>query len=155
MKMKIMLISILTAACIFVFTGTTWAGGKKDRRHKIPKQKQYTVSKHHQPDHHQNHWKKANRYHDKKHQYHKRSHHRAKHHRHGAHGRNYRYKPYYRHHDKHRLLYYKPRHYIHRPVKKHRRHRHHRPIYGRTDGHVSILASTSHHGWLIKISARD
>ena len=154
MKTKIVLISILTAACIFVFTGTTWAGGKKDRRHNNPKQKQYTVSKSHQSGHQQNQWKKVNRYHDKQHQYHKRSDHRAKHHRHGSFGRNYRHRPYYRHHDKHRP-YYKPRHYLHRPVKKHRRDRHHRPIYSRTDGNVSILASTSHHGWSIKISSKN
>ena len=154
MKSKIVLISILTAACIFVFTGTTWAGGKKDRRHNTPKQKQYTVSKYHQPDHQQNHWKKANRYHDKKHQYYRWSDHRAKHLRHGSLDRNDRHRPYYRHHNKHRP-YYKPRRYLHRPVKKHRRDRHHRPIYSRTDDNVSILAATSHHGWSIKISSKN
>jgi hypothetical protein len=154
MKSKIVLISILTAACIFVFTGVTWADGKNDRRHKKPKQKQSTVAKQHKPAHQQNQWKKASRYHDKKPQYHKRSHYRAKHQRHGGLVRDYRYKPYYRHPDK-RRPYYKPRYYIDRPVKKHRRYKHHRPIYSRTDGNVSILAATSHHGWSIKISSKN
>ncbi len=147
MKTKIMLISILTAAGIFVFSGATWADGKKDRRHNNPKQKQYTVSKHHKPDRHQNQWKKTNRYH-------KRSHQRVKHHRRENHDRNYRHKPYYRHPDK-QWRYYKPRHYIHRPVKKHNRHKYHRPIYSHTDGNLSILASTFHRGWSIKISSKD
>ncbi len=115
MKAKIMLISMLTAVCIFVFSGATWADGNKGRRHKNPIPKHYTVSKHQ---------------------------------RHVIHDRNYRHKPYYRHHNKHR-------HYTHRPVKKHRHHRYRRPIYSHTDDNVSILASTSHHGWSIKISSRD
>ena len=156
MKTKIVLFSILTAACIFVFSGATWADGKgkKDRRSNNPKQKQYTVSKHHKPDLHQIQWKKANRYYDKKNQYQKRSHHRSKYHRHESYDRNYRHTPYYRHPGIQRP-YYKSRHYIHRPVKKHQRQRHHRPIYSRTDGNVSILASTSHRGWLIKIFSKD
>ena len=116
MKTKIVLFSILTAACIFVFTSATWADGKKDRGHSNPKQKQYTVTQHHKPD--------------------------------------YRHNPYYRHHGKQRPD-FKPRHFIKRPVQKNRDPRLHRPIYSRTDGNVSILASTSHHGWLIKIFSRD
>lgn len=154
MKMKIILISILTAACMFVFSGATWAESNKDRRNKNSKQKHCTVSKRHKPDHHQNHWKKSGRYHAKKHRYHKRFHYRDKYHRPGSHNRNYRHKPYYRHLDKHGR-YYKPHHYIHRPVKKHRRNRHHRPIYSSTHGRVSILASTSHYGWSIKILSKD
>jgi len=154
MKVKIVFISILTAACMFLISGAAWADGKKDRRHNNPKQKQDTVSKHRKSDPQHNQWKNANRYHDKKHRYHKRSDHRAEHHRHWRHDRNYRHKPYYRHLDKHRR-YYKPRHYMHRPIEKYRRHRHHRPIYSRTDGNVSILAATSHHGWSIKISSKD
>jgi hypothetical protein len=154
MKTKIMLISILTAASIFVFTGATWADGKKDRRNSNPKQKQYTVSKYHKPDRHQNQWKKANRHYAKKNQSHKRSLQRAKHRRHESHNRNYRPTPYYRHHDN-QWRYYKSRHYIHRPVIKQQRPRHSRPIYSRTDGNVSILASTSHYGWSIKISTKD
>jgi hypothetical protein len=154
MKTKIMLISIMTAACIFVFTGATWADGKKDRRNSNPKQKQYTVSKYHKPDRHQNQWKKANQHYAKTNPYHKRSLQRAKHRRHESHNRNYRPTPYYRHHNE-QWRYYKSRHYIHRPVIKHQRPRHHRPIYSRTDGNVSILASTSHYGWSIKISTKD
>jgi hypothetical protein len=154
MKTKIVLFSILTAACIFVFTGATWADGKNDRRHKKPKQKQSTVAKLHKPAHQQNQWKKTNRYYDKKNQYHKRSHQRAKYHRHDSYDRNYRHNPYYRHPGKQRPD-FKPRHFIKRPVQKNRHPRHHRPIYSRTDGNVSILASTSHRGWLIKIFSRD
>lgn len=121
MKAKIMLISMLTAVCIFVFSGATWADSNKGRHHKNPKQKHYKVSKHH---------------------------------RHVIHDRNYRHKPYYKHHIKHRP-YYKHPHYTHRPVKKQRHRRYRRPIYSHTDGNVSILASTSHHGWSIKISSRD
>jgi hypothetical protein len=149
-----MLISILTAACIFVFTGATWADGKKDRRNSNPKQKQYTVSKYHKPDRHQNQWKKGNRYYAKKTQSHKRSHQRTKHYRQQSHNRNYRHTPYYKHPDKH-WRDYKCRHYIHQRIKKHQRHKHQRPVYSRTDGNVSILASTSHYGWSIKISSRD
>ena len=49
MKTKLMIISVLTAACIFVFSGATWAESKKERRNKNPKQKHYTVAKHHKP----------------------------------------------------------------------------------------------------------
>ena len=137
MKTKLMLISILTAACIFVFTGAAWADGKKDRRDKNPKQKHYTVSKHHKPDIHQNHWKKERPYQ-----------------RHGSHDRKYQHMPYYRHHDKH-ARYFKSRHYRHQPVKKYRHNRHHRQIYSHTDGNVSILAATSGQGWSIKILSKD
>ena len=154
MKTKLVLISILTAAFIFVFSGATWADGKKDRRRNNPKQKQYTVTQHDKPVHQQNRLEKANRYHDKKRYYHKRSDHRAKYRRLGSHVRNYRHKPYYRHHGKQKP-YFKPRYYINRPVEKHRRHSHQRPIYSSTDGKVSILTSTSHHGWSIKISSKD
>ena len=154
MKTKLMLISIMTAACIFVFTGAAWADGKKDRRNKNPKQKHYTVSKHHKPDIHQNHWKKESGYHGKRHPDHKRYHRRDKYHRHGSHDRKYQHKPYYRHHDKN-ARYFKSRHYRHRPVKKYRHNQHHRPIYSHTDGSVSILAATSDQGWSIKISSKD
>ena len=155
MKTKLMIISVLTAACIFVFSGATWAESKKERRHKNPKQKHYTVAKHPKPVVHQkNQWKQASRYQDKKHRSHKRFDQRGKYHHPGSDYRNYRLKPYYRHRDKHGR-YYKPRHYIHRPVKKYRRNSYHRPIYSNTNGNVSILASTSHHGWSIKISSKD
>ena len=154
MKTKIMLISILTAACVFVFSGATWADGKKDRHHSNPKQKRYTVSKYHKPERHQNQWKKGYRYYGKKNQSQKRSHLRAKHHRHESHDRDYRHTPYYKRHAK-QWRYYKSRHYIHRPAIKHQRHKHLRPVYSRRDGNVSILTSTSHHGWSIKISSKD
>ena len=155
MKTKLMITSVLTAACIFGFSGATWAESKKDRRNKNPKQKHYTVAKHPTPVvHQQNQWLQASRYQDKKHRYHKRFHQRGKYHHPGSHNRIYRYKPYYRHLDKH-CRYYKPRHYIQRPVKKYRRNRHHRPIYSSTHGNVSILASTSRHGWSIKLSSKD
>jgi hypothetical protein len=154
MKTKIMIISVLTAACIFVFSGATWAESKKERRNKNTKQKHYTVSKHSKPVHQQNQWKQASRYQDKKHRYHKRFHQQGKYRHPGSHNRDYRYKPYYRHLDKHGR-YYKPRHYIHRPVKKYQRNRYHRPIYSKTNGNVSIRTSTSRRGWSIKISSKD
>jgi hypothetical protein len=154
MKTKIVLFSILTAACILVFTSATWADGRKDRGHGNPKQKQYTTAQHHKQDYRQNQGKNTNRYQDRKPQPHKHSDHRAKYHRLGSHDRNYRHNSYYRHHGKQRP-YFKPRHFIKRPVQKKRPPRLHRPIYSRTDGNVSILASTSNHGWLIKIFSRD
>jgi len=150
MKTKLMIISVLTAACIFVFSGATWAESKKERHNKNPKQKHYTVAKHPKAvGHHQDQWKQASRYRDKKHRYHKRFDQRGKYHHPGSHDRNYRPKPYYKHFHKHGW-YYKPHHKIHRPVKKY-----HRPIYSSPHGKVSILTSASRRGWSIKISSRD
>ena len=154
MKTKIMLISLLAAVCVFVFSGATWAGDNKDRRPKNPKQKHYNVTKHHKPVAHQNHWKKANQNHDEKHQYRHRAPYRGRYQRHVIHHRNYRHKPYNRHHHQPKP-YFKHHPYTHRPVKKHQRYLHRRPIYSHTDGNVSILASTSHHGWSINISSKD
>jgi hypothetical protein len=155
MKTKLMLISILTAVCIFVFSGATWAESKKDRRNKDSKQKHYTVAKHAKPAaHRQNRRLQASRSQDVKHRYHKRFSTRGKYHHPVRHNRNYRHKPYYRHLAKH-SRYYIPRHYIQRPVKKYRHNRHHRPLYSNTRGHVAILAATSHHGWSIEISSKD
>ncbi len=143
MKTKLMIMSVLTAACIFVFSGAAWADGKKDRHQKNPKQKLYTVSKHLKPAvHQQNQWQQASRYQDQKQRYQKRFHQRSKYHHPLSHNRNYRYKPYYKHHDNFGR-YYKPRHYIQRP------------IYSNPHGKVSIMTSTSHHGWSIKVSSRD
>ena len=155
MKTKLMLISILTAVCIFVFSGATWAQSKKDRRNRKPQTKHYTVTKSAKPvDHRPNHWQPASRSEDVKHRYHKRFSRRDKYHHPGSHNRYYRYKPYYGHLGKH-SRYYKPRHYIQRPVKKYRHNRHPRPIYSNRHGNVSILSATSHRGWSIKISSRD
>ena len=154
MKTKLMIISVLTAACIFVFSGATWADSKKDRRSKNPKQTHYTVAKHPKPVHHQNQLQQASRSQDVKHRYHKRFSQGGKYHRPGGHHRHYNHKPYYRHFHKHGC-YYKPHHKIHRPVKKYHRNRHHRPIFSHSDDNVSILASTSRRGWSIKISSRD
>ena len=155
MKTKLMIISVLTAACIFVFSGATWAESKKERRNKNPKQKHYTVAKHPKPVVHQkNQWQQASRYQDKKQRYHKRFDQRGKYHHPGSPKLNYRYKPYYRHLDKHGR-YYKPRPYMHRPVKEYRGNRYHRPIFSQSDDNVSILTSTSRRGWSIKISSRD
>lgn len=155
MKKKLMLISILTAACIFVLNGTTWAASKKDRRNKNPKQKHYIVAKHARPVVNQPlQWRQASRSQDKKYRYHNGFQPRGKYHHPVSHNRNYRYKPYYGHLDKH-SRYCKPRHYIHRPVKKYRRPIHHRPIYSSRHGNVSIRAATSHRGWSIRISSKD
>ena len=154
MKTKLMLISILTAASIFVFTGAALADGKKDQRNKNPRQKQHTVSRPHKPYHQQNPWKNKRRYHAKKHPDHRRYHRRDKYHRHGRHDRNYHHVPYYRHHGKH-ARYFRLHHYRPRPVKKYRSSKHRRQIYSHTDGNVSILASTSRRGWSIKISSKD
>jgi site-specific DNA-cytosine methylase len=154
MKTKLMIISVLTAASILVLSPATWADSKKDRRNKKPRQTHYTVAKQPKAFHHQDHWKQKSRYRDKKHRYHKRLHHRDKYHRRAGHNRHYRHKPYYKHVHKHGW-YYKPHHTIQRPVKKHYRKRHHRPIFSHTDGNVSILASTSRRGLSIKILARD
>jgi len=155
MKTKLMIISVLTAACIFVFSGATWAESKKERHNKNPKQKHYTVAKHPKPVVHQkNQWKQASRYQDKKQRYHKRFDQRGKYHHPRSDYRNYRPKPYYKHLHKHGW-YYKPHHKIHRPVKKYHRNTQHRPIYSNTNGNVSILTSTSRRGWSIKISSRD
>ena len=149
MKTKLMIISILTAACIFVFSGATWAQSKKDRRSKTPQKKHYVVVKHAKPVvHGKNQRQQASRYQDKKHRYHKQFHQRGKYHRH------YNHKPDYRHFHKHGW-YYKPHHRIQRPIKKYHRNRHHRPIFSHTDDKVSILASTSRRGWSIKVSSRD
>jgi hypothetical protein len=155
MKTKLMIISILTAACIFVFSGATWAQSKKDRRNKNPQKKHYVVAKQAKPVVHlQNRWRQASRSQDVKHRYHKRFSQRGKYHHPGSYDRKYRHRPYYRHFGKY-SRYYKPRHYIQRPVKKYHRNRHPRPIYRRPHGNVAILAGTSHHGWSIKISSRD
>jgi len=149
MKTKLMLISILTAACIFVFSGATWAESKKDRRNKKPQKKHYVVAKSTKPVvHWQNQRPQASRSQDVKHRYHKRLSQRGKYHRY------YNHKPDYRHFHKHGW-YYKPHHKSHRPIKKYHRNRHHRPIFSHTDDNVSILASTSRRGWSIKISSRD
>jgi len=154
MKTKLMIISVLTAACILVFGGATWAGSKKDRRNQNAKPKHYTVSVHPKSVHHPNQWLPASRYREKKHRYPKRFQQRGKYHRPGSHNRIYRHQPYYKHLDK-RGRYCKPRHYFHRPVKKHRRILHHRPIYSSTRANVSIRAATSQRGWSIKISSKD
>jgi len=155
MKAKIMVISMLTAAAIFVFCGATWADGKKDRHPKNPKLKHYNVSVQQKPVHHQPHWTKANPYHAKTHHYRHRAAHRAK----GNPHRIYNRRPFrHRLHDRHHYpykRYYKHRPASHRPAQKYQPARHHRPIYSHTDGNVSILASTSHHGWSIKISSKD
>jgi len=153
MKTKIMISSLLAAACLFVFSGATWADSRKDRRRRPPvKEKHVTVVKHRAPGAQQRHWKKGHRHHHKKYRYHK--HHRAGYHGHKVRHRNYRYKPYDRYRHKHRHN-YRPRHYSHRPAKKHHAYRYHRPIYRHTDGNVAIVAKTSHRGWSIKISAKD
>lgn len=154
MKTKLMIISILTAACMVVFSTATWAESKKNRRTKNPKQTHATVAKHAKGFHHQNQGKQSSRYRDKNHPYQQRIQHRDRYHRPGSHHRYYRHKP------NHRLFhkygwYYKPQHKYHRPVKKYHRKGHHRPIFSRNDGNVSVLASTSRRGWSIKISGRD
>ena len=154
MKTKLMIISVLTAASIFVLSPATWAESKKDRRNKNPKKTHYSVAKHQKPNHQQNQWKQANRNWDANRRYHKRFNQRDHVRRSDVHNHHYRHKPYYKHVQKHGW-YYKPHHKIQRPVKKHYRERQHRPIFSHTDGKVSILASTSRRGLSIKILARD
>lgn len=137
MKTKIMLISILTAVSIFIFSGATWADGQKDRLHDNPGQKHGNVSKQSQRDYHQNRWDKAKPYHDPKLRY-----------RHYAPRANH-----YRHHVRHRPYFY--HHLTPRPVKPYRYRNHHRPVYRHTDGSRSIRAAISQHGWLVKILSRD
>ena len=137
MKAKIMLISMLTAVSIFIFSGATWADGRKDRRHANPGQKHGNVSKQRQPVYPQNHWNKANPYRNPKLLYRPYAP-RASHYRHHV-----RHRPYFNH----RLA---PR-----PVKTYRYPSHHRPVYRHTDGGRSIRAATSQHGWSIKIFSKD
>ena len=137
MKTKIMLICMLTAVSIFIFTGATWADGRKDRSHADPGQKHGNVSKQRQPAYPQNHWNKANPYHGPK-----------LHYRHYASRANH-----YRHHVRHRP-YFNHR-LTPRPVKTYRYGSHHRPVYRHTGGSRSIRAAISQQGWSIKIFSKD
>ena len=127
MKTKIMFISMLTAICILVFSGATWADGGKNHRRDNHKTKQHRVSKHRDSDHHPAHWRRA------------------------GHAR--RFKHHYHHPVPHRGRLH---HYYQRPYKKpwHHRPHHYRRVYGHTNGNTSILASTSGYGWRIKIFSR-
>jgi len=155
MKTRIMIISILTAACIVVFSGATWAESKNNRRDRNSQKKHYKVANHTKPVVQlQNRRQQAGRSQNLKHRYRQRVSPRGKYHHPGSHSLAFRHKPNYKHRKKFGH-YYKPRHYIHRPVKIYHRNRHPRPIYGNTHGRVSILAATSHHGWSIRISSKD
>ena len=134
MKAKLLTISILTVVSIFVFSGATWADGKKNRKHSGNEKQHYKAAKHRNPVGYDRCIKKPYSP--------------------NWHRQNYRHKPFYRHHYSPRSF-YRPHKYMRRPIIKHRYPLHRRPIYSRSDGKVSIVASTVDKGWKIRISSRN
>ena len=151
MKIKIQLISVLTAASIFIFSSLAWADGPKYRH------RQNADKKAHKVVHHHRHWKKTDNHRKHRHHYRHRAPHRYRHRDHGFYHRSYRHWRCGKDHFYNHKHYRRHRHGDHRPIKKYRHHDHHphRPIYRHTGGKVSVLASKSHHGWSIKISTKD
>ena len=164
MKTKTGLIISLTALCMFVFSSTTWADGRKNHGHKNHKSKHHKISKHRDSHNHQDHWQKTRHVRKDVHHYYHPVPHRVRHDHHGYRGHDYRHKPYYRHHYRHRPYYrhhyrHRPKHihhhYYHKPHIKPRHHSHHRTVYRKTDGNTSVLAGASNLGWWIKVISRD
>jgi len=151
MNVKLVLIGMLTAAGIFVFSDATWANRNGDHYKITPKQKHYRQSKHDKPVQSQIHRRKTNPDHDKKDHYRHRIPNRVDSDRHMIPKRVNRPKPSLRRHYKHRP-YYKHYLYRYRPAKK---QRHVRPKYSRADDSESMPAATSHLSWSIKIVSKD
>ena len=106
MKATILKMSVITTFAIFLFAGTSWADGGKNRHHKKVHKKHFRTG-HHRSDgyhgwyHNGRGWYESTRRHYKKHYDRHRAAHRAKRHA-------------FKHH-----------HRYHRPVHKHRHCRHH------------------------------
>jgi len=105
MKTKLLKMSMLAVVLIFVFTGASWADGRKNRHHRYAPEKRiraehHRVAKDHQPFHYKH---KMSRHHKrlyKKHHYRHRPAHRSRHHKfyhrhHSRHGRYYSENYYY------------------------------------------------------------
>ena len=99
MEKKLLKIGMLTVVLIFVFTGASWADGRKNRHHSYAPEKRIRakhqgVAKYHQPVHYKH---KMNRQHKrlyKRHYYRHRPAHRYRHHK-FDHRHHYRYDRYY------------------------------------------------------------
>lgn len=135
MKKKLLKISMLTAGLIFLFTGASWADGRKNRVHSNGRHKHYKTAKYHDHGHripklnkHRN--DRYGDYHDSHHRKHR--------------DRNH----YYKRHHKHQRLMAKHHRYQHKKIRRH--HSKHRPSYN-----VFSLGSVLDPGWTVIIKTKS